>query len=230
VKPALVAFTVLAVLGGCDIPVDPEGTLERVRGGSMRVGIAENPPWTTLAGNEPQGVEVELLEDLATELGAEIEWIGGSHAELLEALEARELDAVVGGLTTDDPWAEVVTFTQPYAEISTIIGVPPGNAPLRSIDGVEVATERGRATTVLVRDAGGVPAPVDDLARAAGPVAAEEWQIDSLGLVPTEMVLDSVQHAMAVPLGENAWLVRLERFLSASAASVDELLQEQVAK
>jgi polar amino acid transport system substrate-binding protein len=229
VRPALLALTILPLMGACDIPVDPEGTLERVRGGSMRVGITENPPWTSIAGNGPQGVEVELLEDLAAELGAEIEWVGGSHGALLEALEVRELDIVAGGFTTDDPWAQMVTFTQPYAEISTIVGVPPGRAPLREIEGVEVTTERGRATTALVRDAGGVPVPVDDLARAAGPVAAEEWQIESLDLVPTETVLDSAEHAMAVPLGENAWLVRLERFLSGRAASVDELIQDQVA-
>jgi polar amino acid transport system substrate-binding protein len=227
VRLVLIALIALTVLGGCGIPSDPEGTLDRVQGGSMRVGIAENPPWTRLSAERPEGVEVELIEGLAAALRAEIEWIAGSPSDLLKALEAGELDVVVAGLTVDDPWAQVVTFTQPYAEISTVVGVPPGRLSLRSIDGVEVSTERGRATASLVRDAGGVPVPIDDLSRAAGPVAAQEWQIEALDLVRTELELDSAQHAMAVPLGENAWLVRVERFLSARAASVDELLQEQ---
>jgi hypothetical protein len=35
---------------------------------------------------------------------------------------------------------------------------------------------------------------------------------------------------MATPLGENAWLVRLERYLSEEAAFVDELLQRHASR
>jgi hypothetical protein len=35
---------------------------------------------------------------------------------------------------------------------------------------------------------------------------------------------------MATPLGENAWLVRLERFLSDQAAFVDDLLQRHASQ
>ena len=91
---------------------------------------------------------------------------------------------------------------------------------------MRVATERGHETAALVEEAGGIPVEVVGLSAAGGLVAAEEWELKALGMVPTEVELDRAQHVLAVPLGENAWLVRLERFLSARAASVDELLQE----
>ncbi len=53
-------------LGGCEYPRDPEGTLDRVRGGTLRVGISPSEPWVTLAENEPPaGVEVELVQEFA---------------------------------------------------------------------------------------------------------------------------------------------------------------------
>jgi polar amino acid transport system substrate-binding protein len=220
------SFLTALLLTACGIPRDTEGTLERVQGATVRVGITENPPWTELSDGSPAGVEVDLMEAFAETLPAQVEWFDGSQADLLSALEKRELDVVVGGFTADDPWAQMVTFTQPYAEISTLIGAPPGQRAPEEIDGVRVATERGHETAALVEETGGIPVEVDGLSAARGLVAAEEWELEALGMVPTEVELHRAQHVLAVPLGENAWLVRLERFLSARAASVDELLQE----
>ena len=47
--------------------------------------------------------DVEHVEQFAHELGAKVEWVDGSEAELISALEVRELDLVVGGLTADRP-------------------------------------------------------------------------------------------------------------------------------
>jgi polar amino acid transport system substrate-binding protein len=221
------AFLTALILTACGIPRDVEGTLERVQGGTIRAGITENAPWTDLSSGRPEGVEVDLIETFAVTLHAEVEWFDGSQAELLQALEKRELDVVVGGFTADDPWAQMVTFTQPYAEISTLVGAPPGHPAPEEIDGMRVATERGHETAALVEEAGGIPVEVDELSGARGPVAAEEWELKALGMVPTDLELDRAQHVLAVPLGENAWLVRLERFLSARAPSVDELLRER---
>jgi polar amino acid transport system substrate-binding protein len=228
-RDALVALTLSALFAGCGIPRDPEGTLDRVTGGTMRVGIAESPPWSSLGEGDPSGVEIDLVQGFAESLDADIEWFEGAEAELLTALEHRELDIVIGGLTVDDPWGQIVTFTQPYAKVITLVGIQPGEQGLHEIEGVEVAVEPGSELPALVRSAGGIPVMIEDLSIAGGPVAAEEWRIEALGLVPTDIVLEEAEHAMAVPVGENAWLVRLERYLGDRAASVDELLQEHAA-
>ena len=57
-----VASVIVMVLAGCGIPRDPEGTLERIRGGTIRAGISENPPWTELSGGQAGGIEPRLLE------------------------------------------------------------------------------------------------------------------------------------------------------------------------
>jgi polar amino acid transport system substrate-binding protein len=220
----LVVTVLAALVAACGLPRDPEGTLDRVQGGRMRVGIAERSPWTVLGEDDPTGVEVELVEGFARAVGAEVEWTAGAPAELLTALEGREIDLVIGGFTDDDPWAQEVTFTQPYARIQIAVGGPPGMPLPSEVDGRRVAALRGTIVPDLIEDAGGIPMPVDDLAAADGLVAAEDWRLRSLGLRSTGLILHESRQAMAVPTGENAWLVRLERYLSARAGAVDELL------
>lgn len=107
------------VLTGCgmQVPADPEGTLERVEGGVLRVGVTENAPWVELGANdEPSGTEPALITAFAEQHGATIEWTDGSEAELVDALDRGELDLVLGGFLEDTPWVEHAAATRPYVE------------------------------------------------------------------------------------------------------------------
>jgi membrane-bound lytic murein transglycosylase MltF len=114
----------LVAVAGCDaisrLPRDPEGTLERVRGGVLRAGVSEHPPWTERAPGSPRGIEAELVGAFAQRLGARVQWVWGSEQPLLEALERRDLDVVVAGLKRDSPWAKRVGLTKPYVERARI--------------------------------------------------------------------------------------------------------------
>ena len=114
---ALAAAVLL--LAGCSlqVPADPEGTFDRVEGGTLRVGVTHNPPWTEAAeGGEPTGGEPALVADFASRLDAEIEWTVGNEESLVADLEHGALDLVIGGFTDRTPWTEQVAMTVPYAE------------------------------------------------------------------------------------------------------------------
>ncbi|MPV37118.1 transporter substrate-binding domain-containing protein [Georgenia subflava] len=145
------AAGLLLALGGCSatIPTDPDGTLDHVTGGSLRVGVSPNPPWTSLPDGpegEPAGTEVELVQDFARSIDAEIVWVPGGEEDLVGQLEHDGLDLIIGGLTAKSPWSSKVALTYRYT-----------------------------VTT--------------------GPHGEDEL------------------HVMATPMGENAFLVELERFL-----------------
>jgi len=116
----LVAALLLAALAGCQsIPADTEGTLDRVRGGVLRVGITHNPPWVDTTDHaSPEGTEVRLVETIAAELQAKVAWTVGSEAALVAALHDGGLDVVAGGFTDDTPWAKEAAMTVPYLEES----------------------------------------------------------------------------------------------------------------
>jgi polar amino acid transport system substrate-binding protein len=228
VPVALVAVAAfLAVLAaGCGIPRDPESTLDRVRGGTLRAGITASEPWTTLDDGRPGGVEVELVERFASELGARIEWVDGSEADLIGALEVRELDLVVGGLTADTPWQAKAAITRSYTTTRVVVAVPASQPLPDDIAGLRVAVETGTdAAGILEEKTDAIPVRVPDVTQVTGSaVAIDEWLLADLDLRDTGVHLSKTKHVMATPLGENAFLVRLERFLIAHQDQVPALL------
>jgi ABC-type amino acid transport substrate-binding protein len=99
------------------MPRDPEGTFDRVQGGTMRVGVSPQAPWTELDGDQPGGIEVALLEKFADQVDAQIEWSTGAESELLRQLKTGGLDIVIGGLEKSTPWSKEVGLTRPYLTI-----------------------------------------------------------------------------------------------------------------
>ena len=139
----------LCLLVGCGLsfPADPDHTLDRVRGGVLRVGVSPNDPWIVwTAEPEPSGREADLVRRFASSLDARVEWSRGAEEALIGQLERGELDLVAAGMTAETPWTEKAAVTKPYATVT-------------------------------------------------GPDGSAE------------------EHVLAVPLGENAFLVTLERFL-----------------
>lgn len=214
-------------LTGCDLPKDPENTLERVRGGVVRVGVTENAPWVRTEGTDLAGVEVALLRQFAGELDAKVTFVQGSAPELLKALEHFELDVVVGGLTESSPGLDKVAQSIPYLTTRLAVGVVQGAPAFNDLSGREVAAPLGSETAALLKEQGAVPVLVRDLQGASPPIAAYDWQLAAWELMPTGLELAQEKHIMTAPPGENGWLVRLERFLDARRQRARQLLVEE---
>ena len=147
------AGLILFAAAGCDLPRDSDGTLDRVRGGTMRVGFVVDTPWTTDSAGGVGGIEGGLVQSLARELGARASWKRGQQDYLLTALQHRELDLVIGGLTADSPWSKQVAFTRPYFTDTVsvsgslkprehVLAVAPGeNAWLTRVEQMLIAAE-----------------------------------------------------------------------------------------
>lgn len=210
---------------GCDTPRDPEGTLERATGGTIRVGVSANEPWVALGGGDPSGVEVELVRRFAADLDAEIEWVHGTVDDLAGAMHVREVDLTIAGLASTSGIATEAALTHPYVTTQVVVGIPEGKS-LDDVAGVEVAVERGSHAAGVLEKTDAIPIPVDDVADAEPPVAVEDYLLDDLGLHDSGLTLIETDHVMAVPHGENAWLVTLERFLLDHARTVERLLEE----
>ncbi|TLM75117.1 ABC transporter substrate-binding protein [Pseudarthrobacter sp. NamB4] len=166
-RGSILVFLLATLLGlsGCRAyPADPEGTLDRVRGGTLRVGASLNGDWVAIRASggdtsdknlrdrDVQGKDAELVRGFAEHLGADIEWVAGTEQVLAEELKHGGLDLVIGGLDDKTPWTTHAGLTRPY---------------------VESEDERGKLH----------------------------------------------KHVMLVPLGENAFLLELDRYLMAAKES-----------
>jgi polar amino acid transport system substrate-binding protein len=215
---------------GCQYPRDPDGTLNRVDGGVMRVGVTEADPWVLLDGDRPVGgAEVVLARRFARELGARIEWVQGSEEELVDAAKEGQVDLILGGLTSKSRWKKDVAFTRPYVETRAVVGTPPGESYPDNFAGVPVAVELGSEEEGLLEqrtDARVVPV-AEVAGRGGRPAAVPDYLLDDLGLTDSGTELDDAEHVMAVKLGENAFLVRLERFLLEREDEIRRLVTEE---
>jgi len=228
----LLVLVSCAALAGCQYPRDPEGTLDRVRGGTLRVGISPSEPWVTLAENQPPaGVEVELVQEFARTLDAEVKWVKGSESDLMEALDGRQLDIVIAGLTRRSVWMNGAALTRPYLTTQSVIAAPDRATAERlseDLGGERISVEANSPEAAkLEMDTDAIVVPVEEIKDASGPVAVHDYLLDDLGLVRTDAELDEHEHAMAVSMGENAMLVTLERFLLDREAHAGELLARE---
>ena len=222
---------VCACAAGCnDLPRDPKETSRHTQGGRLRVGLVEHPPWAIRTDGEPAGAEVELVRRFAAELGATPEWHWGGEQQHMEALEHYQLDLVIGGMTDETPWSKYVGLTSPYFEERIKVGVPSSIQMPASIKGMQVAVKGGDAVASYLEGKGASPVPLDDLSQANLPVAAPDWQLEQIGLTPTEIELQTQKHVWAAPPGENGFIKRLDNFLYHHSSEVKALLQQEVVK
>lgn len=141
VRHLILLGVLLLVVAGCqgNFPADARGSLDRATEGELRVGIAENAPWTEVAPDgSVSGTEVELLNDYAETIDAEIRWIPGGENVLAAEMKEGNLDLVIGGLASDVPWTSEIALTRPYATaqgpdgkpVDIVMGVRPGENAL----------------------------------------------------------------------------------------------------
>ena len=119
VTAAVAGGALAAVLAGCGltVPADPDGTLDAVTGGELRVGTSPDGELVEVSGSEPRGTVVDLVEGFADRIDADITWTVASEETLVRMLETGDLDLVAGGLTPDTPWIDKAGVTRGYPGI-----------------------------------------------------------------------------------------------------------------
>ena len=120
IKGVVCALVVVGVaLGGSAVAAahDEAGVLSRiVKNGELRVGMSGNqPPFCVKSkSGELIGYEVDLAKLLANAMGVELKIVEKPFGQLLGALEAGEVDAVMSGMTMTPERNVRVAFVGPY--------------------------------------------------------------------------------------------------------------------
>jgi ABC-type amino acid transport substrate-binding protein len=207
----------LLAAGGCsDFPKDNAETLKQLRAGrEMKVGVAHNPPWASVAEGQIEGVEPGLVSQWAESLGTRARFITGPTDDLVDALYKGDLDVLVMGMTDKTPHSGKLALSQPYLEVKTHIGVAPGQTPLADWTGQRIAVDPERLALVAqVREMEAEPVP-----HGSDPpvpiMAGYDFELQRRGFKPTEDELSTERRAMAVIPGESALLLSLDQFLQA---------------
>ena len=95
----------LLTLAGCDLPKDPEGTLERVRGGELRVGVLTGNP-------RAEAEDRRIVDALAAAIQARPSFHPNDAHHLLWDLQHGGLDLVIGGMPAKTPFSQDVGLSK----------------------------------------------------------------------------------------------------------------------
>ncbi len=114
----LMSLSLFFLIGCEDFPRDPEKTLEKVSGKTLKVGYAEDPPHVVSGASGASGPQAALVEKFAEKLGSTVKWVKKSEQQLFEDLEQRELHLVIGGFSKQTPWKDRVGISRPFKSSS----------------------------------------------------------------------------------------------------------------
>jgi len=140
----LMTFLIGFALAGCDLPRDPEGTLETVRGGEMRVGVLK------VHANAEQ--DRPIVERLAAALGSKPVYVEGDAHALFEDLKRGQIHLVIGGVPEKTPFGKELGLSKPagslhgaHEEENRVIAVRPGENGflLKVNEAIEAAKAEG---------------------------------------------------------------------------------------
>lgn len=107
------AFLLAALLlvGGCNLPKDPEGTAQRVQGGTLRVGVL---------GDKLGEADRTAVHAVAAAFDAEVEYRYGPAHALIAGLDSGDIELIAGDIPADTPFESTVGLTRPFG--SVVIG------------------------------------------------------------------------------------------------------------
>ncbi|MGD9307136.1 MAG: ABC transporter substrate-binding protein, partial [Desulfobacterales bacterium] len=96
-----------------------------IKRGKLRVGFnPENLPFSFFnAKGDLVGFDVELMHELARELGIELEFIPWTYKTIIKELERKKFDVMIGGLIVTPERLSKANFSIPYMNITIAVVV-----------------------------------------------------------------------------------------------------------
>jgi polar amino acid transport system substrate-binding protein len=203
-------FCVILLLSSCtSFPKDANNTLESVRGHVIRVGLSAYDS-SEAASGRPATFEMYIINQFAREVNAKVQWVKGSQSEMIQLLEDQHLHLAIGGYKSPSPFEKVVSFSRPYLVAKIIVGAV-GSAPLpETIKNKEVVV-LNPVIGLYVKENGGKPVLKDTLTQGSYLIAGTEEELKKMHVQVSNIVLHEEKLIIALPKGENALLMQLEK-------------------
>ena len=96
------------------------------------------PPYEFVEGDEFAGIDVELAQAIAAELGMELEIQDIEFASIIPSVQSGKADFGAAGMTVTDERLENVNFSESYATGVQVVIVPEGSK-IKSVDDLDGA-------------------------------------------------------------------------------------------
>jgi polar amino acid transport system substrate-binding protein len=145
--------------GGTQETTEQQGAaFETVEEGRLTVGSdIPFPPFEFREGGELTGFDVELVEEMASRLELEVEWVDTAFDTIFTQLAGGRYDMVASATTITEERQQQVSFTEPYYAAQQALTINPSQSPdIQTTDdlsdGDTVAVQRGTTGETWARE------------------------------------------------------------------------------
>lgn len=144
----------LLFLTGCSRQDD---TWQRVQdSGVIMVGLDPTyPPFELFTGEELVGIDADLAQALAEELGVNVEFVHFGYDGLYDALLTKQADVLISALVIMPERTRDFAYSQPYFNAGEILVVQDGNTDIEEmadLNGHSLSVELGSQSHVLATE------------------------------------------------------------------------------
>ena len=112
--------------------------------GEIRIGVdGSYPPFAFDEAGNLAGLDIELGEAIAGEIGLPVRYVNISFYGLYDALITGEVDLLIAALRVDPARTNDARYTEPYFDDGLVLVSAPGNRPISAdaLSGVTIAYE-----------------------------------------------------------------------------------------
>ena len=130
-------------------------TTEGANSSKLIVGTSAGfPPYEYREGNKIVGIDAEIMEAIAADLGYTIEWEDMKFDSLISALASNKVDIVIAGMTVTEDRKKSVDFTETYtAAVQSIIVKKGGSVTnLDEVEGKLIGVQQGTTGDIYASD------------------------------------------------------------------------------
>ena len=126
--------------------------------GTLVIGTAITKPFEYYEPetNNMVGLDVDIADNIAGELGVDIQWIEIPFANLLPALQDEKIDIAIAGIYITPEREKIVNFSTPYLETGLIMAVHPDIHPnihaLDDLEGLNIGVKIGATGETLAEE------------------------------------------------------------------------------
>lgn len=123
--------------------------------------VAMDPAYDPFEIRQPDGsiagFDVDLIHELAADLGVEVELKSVSWVSIIPELKGKNVDAVFSGMSVTDERKRTVAFSRPYFQVGQVVIKRKGDERIRSWrdlnkKGMVVATQQGTTGEQAIKD------------------------------------------------------------------------------
>lgn len=125
--------------------------------GTVRIGVLlDVPPWGfNDESGQPTGLDVEVANLLAQELGVDLELVQLTGTNRIPSLLADQVDVIISAIGATSERAQQVMFSQPYAAVQLGVYGPASIEAMdgpAGLDGRQIAVARGTTLDLWLTD------------------------------------------------------------------------------